>query len=412
MPGRSVRLGPLCALAATVSLLASSGAAAHDLDPTAEQGDVPEKVAEVLGEEVEPAGDGLYEVEVPGADLITHGPDPERRLSTRASGESVGFDHGDAERQPQCAGDYYQHVLYARPSYAPDRYAEVKPELQAAVRRMNAVLNAEAIESGNVSADYKVLCDEAGAIRVDSFVSSGSDFGQIVSAARAAGFRQPNADYTIFFDGETSACGVGSYIHDETLAVSNRSNSGGGYAITYRDCWFNETPMHENGHAQGAVQYAAPNSTGDGGHCYDEWDVMCYSPDGGDLHQEGTIERCVDRVHFDCGNDDYFDASPEPGEYLATHWNLGSPLNRFISFGPAPPPSSAPPPSAQAPSQPAEPATSEPPAEPRSPARSRIFSLVNQRRRALTTAEVGGWRYLRIRVPRKRRSLLVTLRGA
>ena len=91
--------------------------------------------------------------------------------------------------------------------------------------------------------------------------------------------------------------------------------------------------MHENGHNEGAVQYGAPFSTGTGAHCWDENDVMCYSPDGGDLHQQGTIIRCTDQLHFDCGNDDYFDSSPESCEYLATHWNLGSRLNRFIAFG-------------------------------------------------------------------------------
>jgi hypothetical protein len=88
----------------------------------------------------------------------------------------------------------------------------------------------------------------------------------------------------------------------------------------------------------GAVQYGAPNSTGSGGHCWEERDVMCYSPDGGDLHQQGPVVNCEGAARFDCGYDDYFDSAPEPGEYLATHWNLGSPLNAFISFGGAPPP--------------------------------------------------------------------------
>lgn len=60
---------------------------------------------------------------------------------------------------------------------------------------------------------------------------------------------------------------------------------------------------------------------------------MCYSPDGGTFHQEGTVTNCNDREYFDCGYDDYFDSNPEAGEYLATHWNMGSPLNKMIRFG-------------------------------------------------------------------------------
>ena len=37
-------------------------------------------------------------------------------------------------------------------------------------------------------------------------------------------------------------------------------------------------------------------------------------------------------VHFDCGWDSYFDACPEAGEYLASNWNIGSGVNRFIQY--------------------------------------------------------------------------------
>jgi hypothetical protein len=90
--------------------------------------------------------------------------------------------------------------------------------------------------------------------------------------------------------------------------------------------------MHENAHNQGAVPYGSPNSTGTGAHCDEGEDVLCYTPDGGDRNQE-PLSRVCSYVEFDCNADDYFDAAPELGEYLATHWNLGSPLNRFIEFG-------------------------------------------------------------------------------
>jgi hypothetical protein len=56
---------------------------------------------------------------------------------------------------------------------------------------------------------------------------------------------------------------------------------------------------------------------------------MCYA-DGAE-GAAGMLERCaVER--FDCGFDDYFNASAAPDAYLATHWNLGSTLNRFLEF--------------------------------------------------------------------------------
>lgn len=371
-----------------------AGARASEAPPA---DSVSPRVGEALGEDVVPLPGDLYKVKVDGPNLVTHGPDakPDLGARARAAGATrgIGFSSGDEERAPVCATDYYQHILYARPSSAEDRLSQVKPDIQAAVRRMNAVLNADAIESGGVSADYKLLCDGAGAIRVDGFVSSGNGFEAIVNSARAAGFDEPNADYTIFFDGTTSYCGVGSYASDESPLVTNASNAGGGYAIAYRDCWNNETPMHENGHNQGAVQYNGPYSTGTGGHCYDEDDVMCYSPDGGDLNQGGTILRCSERIHFDCGYDDYFNASAVPGAYLATHWNIGSAVNRFISFG-------------LSDGGDGGSGTDDPPDTPLP-----VVLLRNKVRTASSSAAAGGWRYFKTRVPRGRRALRIAVAG-
>ena len=294
-----------------------------------------------VGESAQPAGDGLYRLRAGGETLLTHGPDPmppSERIATRGADAPLG--PGGPERAPVCADDYHQHVLVAHLAAAPDRLGELAGSVRAQIRRMNWVLNADAVESGGVSADYKVACDGAGEIRVDSFASPSASFEDVVAAARAAGFDRPNADYTIFFDGlgPGGGCGIGSYRPDERLVAENRSNTGGGYGITYQPCWFGTTPMHENGHNQGAVQYSSPHSTGTGGHCDQGHDVLCYAPDGGDRNQTTFSIACSDRVHFDCGGDDYFDPAPEPGEYLESRWNLGSPLNRFIAFGGAPPP--------------------------------------------------------------------------
>jgi hypothetical protein len=283
------------------------------------------------------AAKGLLRVKLrDNSTVVTHGLDPEPAAPERA------VDFAGPERQPVCASDSYQRVLYGYPSGAANRLSSVKATIVSEMRRMDALLNEEALASGGRTADYKVLCDSAGEIRVDAFQSAEADqqtsFAGVVSAAKAAGFTGRSADYTIFFDSSAPpACGTGTISDDQRLTADNVNNSGGGYAVVYSDCWTDRTAMHENGHNQGAVQYDAPYSTGSGAHCDDGYDIMCYS-DGGDK-DVGLTVFCADKMRFDCRHDTYFNTAPEPGSYLATHWNLGSALNRFISLddqGPRP----------------------------------------------------------------------------
>jgi hypothetical protein len=329
--GNGVRVVCVGALLISITLADSPATAQGDEDeipvPPGVGTAAPEVLEAVLGDEVEVLPDGLYRVKADvGPPLVTHGPDPKY-------GHGTSLGSGDPIRDPVCATDHYQHVLYGHLPGESDLNWSTRALIRRTMGRINAVLNEQALVAGGIGADYKVLCDPSGEIEVSSFTSPSSTFPGIVSAARAAGFDKANADYTIFFDHEApSTCGVGTYIPDESLSVDNENNSGGGYGVTYRGCWRTDSPMHENGHNQGAVQYAAPYSTGTGAHCNDELDVMCYSPDGGDLNQGGTIVRCAASLHFDCANDTYFDPAPESDEYLATHWNVGSRLNRFIAY--------------------------------------------------------------------------------
>jgi hypothetical protein len=310
----------------------------HMLEGASKPVPASQRVKKVAGADAKRLPSGLYKVAPPvGEPLLTHGPDAEQEaIDTRdeqLAPDGTGFTPGAAERQPVCSTDYYQQVLYARIDGTPDRTAEATDEIRHIIGRMDAVLNSESLASGGPDADYKMLCDATGQVRVDPIVVTGTSFSQIVASARAAGYNSNRADYVVFLDNQAGgACGIASYEDDETLSVDNRSNMGGGYGIIYQPCWDGETPMHESGHLMGAVQYNAPNSTGSGGHCYEEADVMCYSPDGGDINQGGTTLRCPGTPRFDCNFDDYFNSNPNVQGYLATHWNLGSPLNRMIDF--------------------------------------------------------------------------------
>jgi hypothetical protein len=358
-------------------------AAAHEAEPS------PAQVARALGgPNVVPSAAGLYRVLRPGAPaLLTHGPDSRAEVELGTTATTAG----STERAPLCAADHFQHFVYARLSGQPDRLAEVAGQLRSIVRRADAILDRDSRASGGPSADYRVLCDPAGEILVEEIVVNSVSFSAIADAVEAE-FDYAGADATVFADARQSGvCGVGSFSADSRLASYNRANQGGGVAIVYQPCWSTTTMMHENGHNLGAVQYGSPHSTGSGAHCWDEADIMCYSPDGGDLHQSGTVTLCSDAEHFDRGFDDCFDSAPESGEYLDSHWNLGSPLNGFLAFGES---SSTPPP---------------PPPPPPNPVIERLYDRLTASGRS---ASAGGWRLYRLRVPGHARRLRLSLGGA
>jgi hypothetical protein len=283
---------------------------------------------------------GIYKVLLKDdTEIETHGPD-----TTELDDQGTSMGPGDPERQPICASDYYFVILYAYPSGTSNRLTTVRPTLLSAVKRMNYVLNEEGLESGGITSDFKVKCDASNEVALASFTTSDTSFGGVVSAAKAAGFNRSNEKYVVFTDaGSATAnlCGTGSFISDERLTATNRSNIGPQWGVIWNGCWTGKTPMHELGHTIGAVQYNAPDSSGSGGHCNDGLDVMCYA-DGGDksLYVNNV---CTTKIHFDCDHDTYFNTAPKAGTYLASNWNLGNKLNKWIAFGnttPPPPPTS------------------------------------------------------------------------
>lgn len=274
-------------------------------------------------------GPGHYRLTLrDGTVLHTHGPDP-----VPAAGE-VGFGPDAEQRPPLCAHAPHIHVLYGFPSGAPALTAEGHESIRAAVRRMNAVLQADAMETGEVAASYRVKCDLAGEIEIGTFQGPATggvyatDYDAIVEAARGAGFTQEKTNHLIFYDApSTSACGVANMAEDDRLSADNENLPGPNYGVVFQGCWDGRTPMHENGHNMGAVQRLAPMSDLLG-HCLEGLDVMCYTSE--------IVTLCTDRVHFDCGHDTYFHAKPPEGSWLATHWNIGSRLNHYLAFSDTP----------------------------------------------------------------------------
>jgi hypothetical protein len=220
----------------------------------------------------------------------------------------------------------------------------MRPELVDIMRTVNGFLYKESKSTGR-PLDYRVACARDGSILIDSVrlqLTKGRtgipaqllDYNNIVNEVRKAGYTNPFAKYWIWYDGMSPLPGVGgiaSMVDDDRLAADNGNNFGPMYGVFYGITGgFGATVMmHEGSHILGAVMPGSPNSSGSF-HCNDGDDVMCYQ-DGGP-NSNGYNERaCPTAMKFDCNKNDYFNPKPKAGSWLATHWNLGSPLNRFFA---------------------------------------------------------------------------------
>jgi hypothetical protein len=132
---------------------------------------------------------------------------------------------------------------------------------------------------------------------------------------------------------------AGTWAQDDSAWATNVANVGGHSRYAYLEgggvdffgseqlaSQYADQVLHEVMHTLGAVQPSAPHFSG-GAHCYEIYDVMCYTP------LDGTPDVFLRNCEIigalpnpgkplDCGEDDYFNPSPARGSYLATHWNL------------------------------------------------------------------------------------------
>ena len=206
---------------------------------------------------------------------------------------------------------------------------------------MNWFLNEESLRSSNrtIRADYEVACaaDNVTIAVPAAIVTTGTTFQNVMDAARAANYKNIKEKYLIFLDDTTSgSCGQGEVYLNDTLSTSNPNNGTSPmYSVVWKNCWTGGAPMHELTHNMGAVQNGAPDSNGRS-HCNDGEDVMCYDDSGSAANTYYIDPSCPTSAgsRFDCNKDTYFDTQPESGEWLNTHWNVGSTLNRFLLIRP------------------------------------------------------------------------------
>ena len=283
--------------------------------------------------------DGLWKVRLDdGSEVLTHGPDP----APAYMGRTAKYAAGDLQRrQPVCATtDAFHAILATAPGVTPDKtVASFRDDILLA----DGALHQAAVESGSPNgADYRFVCDAAGAPRVDTVAlttpPSQATMDTIMSELRTR-FNSTTENYAVYYDADLqtmAACGQGQFNPDTTDSGANRNNTGGHYAIVY-NCGF-DTLVHEMGHTLGAVQAGAPNSTGTGSHCWQAWDFMCYNDQGSTDPEPDTLSYdCMDYTHFDCRHDTYFDAKVGvaeggvAGSWIDTHWNIGECYVKWLS---------------------------------------------------------------------------------
>ena len=335
----------------------------------------------------QPGPDGLVKILMrSGKTMMTHGFDPkslprpgsipdedaldeyEQRGQAKGNDATLG---GSPGSMPTVCGDAAAKrltLVYAAPGGAGDLTALVKRRIRRVLGAMNMKLYGEAIASGGSEhpARFVVSCDGEGRPAVEPVEVDSRDFEEVVAAALDAGLDDPDSKYLIFNEAEDpDTCGLGDWLKDDRLSTKNLSNGPssldpaveGGWAMLYgRDCWWDDVALHESAHTMGAVQVDAPGSNGLDAygeplsHCADGLDIMCYEEPRDHKDEEPDDPAPYDKdvctlgsygYQYDCGRDTYFDTNPERGDWLNTHWNLGSRKNGYLSFAQPPTEASA-----------------------------------------------------------------------
>jgi hypothetical protein len=267
---------------------------------------------------------------------------PTITASTAAATAGTPPNFTPAEVAPVCSTAQKTFVFYMSPSDKAYRYdSTMINRLRTYTRQLTGFIRSEGLaSSGNTKGPLlKVACNSDGSIRVGGLrsttTSAADSFDTIKQDLIKAGFNDPNTKYLVFYDDPNpSNCGLGDVSQDDRKVTTNANNVGAKYAVVYGNasstapCWTWYVALHELFHTMGAVQNGAPGSSG-AGHCNDGIDIMCYDDDGPTSHYTET--RCT-KAKLDCGYDTYFDTATEPGEWLATHWNLGWSGNSYLKF--------------------------------------------------------------------------------
>jgi len=246
-------------------------------------------------------------------------------------------------------------LVYAHPADRPDRFAAWADALQADVALIQRFLASQSGGAKAIRFDMGTVCGPQ-YVDVQVVHLSGprsryvDNFSAIVQEVEPRlGNSSGPRNVVILADtlnGGSYDYGLGENVlgsSGDRHGSSNLHNGGGFASVLFsRDGqaapgadprgWWPEGMLHEITHNLGAVQWSAPHSTQPAGsafsrygHCWQGYDVMCYTEDAGASHAMRydcpRVGGAIPQV-YDCGRDDYFSTAPPPGSYLATHWNV------------------------------------------------------------------------------------------
>lgn len=215
-------------------------------------------------------------------------------------------------------------ALYVREPGMPDRYHQLLPAMRAWLANADDAYNDSAALDGRSRHLRYVTEAAAGSCQVavrNVVVPNGSlsTFEGGNTALGALGYNRADRKYVTLTE-STVVCGVSTIENDDQPGPANRNNAGPSYARVdaVPGCMGTNAIAHELGHSLGAVQLSAPHSDGSW-HCSDQYEMMCYGGTPSWNCPEWNAHRLPD-----CDHDDYFNANPAAGSYLATHWNVAN----------------------------------------------------------------------------------------
>lgn len=269
-------------------------------------------------------GDRVYCTHGEDPPIIASGGDAESAVAPRAAPSVLCLDDGVSGPRVQ--------LVYVRRNDRPSRYAELLPNFRRFAAEMDLIFNQSARKTGG-TLRIRYVTDATCQVDVKELVvapPSLEGFGSLIQKMENAGYDELDRKYLMLVD-ERVYCGVATYAGGRHAdKPDTQSHDFTGYGRVDVPCWDAGSMAHELSHTLGAVQLSAPNTSG-GGHCIDEWDVLCYSDQPFKPRMRIVCEDGTQDFRLDCGNDDYFAANPAPGSYLDRYWNMAR--SRYLTEG-------------------------------------------------------------------------------